>query len=203
MFSTGFPVYKYFTEINMMLPASKLDYEGLQAMAFIPIKHNDELVAAMVLGSHTELEVPASSRNLIETIANQVGIVISRMKKDSGLQKSKNNMNSLLDVLNDMVFIMDLQGSILHVNSSLTDKLNYTVKDLEMKDFLMLYPEGWEDDVLSTLDEIMAGKSSTSEIPLISKEGTLVPVKSKFTIGDWGGQDVLISISSPIKEPGA
>jgi hypothetical protein len=29
-----------------------------------------------------------------------------------------------------------------------------------------------------------------------------VPVKSKFTIGDWGGQDVLISISSPIKEPG-
>jgi PAS domain S-box-containing protein len=203
MFSTGFPVYKYFTEINMMLPASKLDYEGLQAMAFIPIKHNDELVAAMVLGSHTELEVPASSRNLIETIANQVGIVISRMKKDSGLQKSKNNMNSLLDVLNDMVFIMDLQGSILHVNSSLTDKLNYTVKDLEMKDFLMLYPEGWEDDVLSTLDEIMAGKSSTSDIPLISKEGTLVPVKSKFTIGDWGGQDVLISISSPIKEPGA
>ncbi|TQD28510.1 PAS domain S-box protein [Methanolobus vulcani] len=203
MFSTGFPVYKYFTEINMILPATNLNYEGLQAMAFIPIKHNKEMVAAMVLGSHSELEVPASSRNLIETIANQVGIVISRMKKDSGLQKSKNNMNSLLDVLNDMVFIMDLQGSILHVNSSLIDKLKYTVKDLEMKDFLMLYPEGWEDDVLSTLDEIMAGKSSTSEIPLISKEGTLVPVKSKFTIGDWGGQDVLISISSPIKEPGA
>jgi PAS domain S-box-containing protein len=203
MFSTGFPVYKYFTEINMILPATNLNYEGLQAMAFIPIKHNEEMVAAMVLGSHSELEVPASSRNLIETIANQVGIVISRMKKDSGLQKSKNNMNSLLDVLNDMVFIMDLQGSILHVNSSLIDKLKYTVKDLEMKDFLMLYPEGWEDDVLSTLDEIMAGKSSTSEIPLISKEGTLVPVKSKFTIGDWGGQDVLISISSPIKEPGA
>jgi PAS domain S-box-containing protein len=201
MFTTGFPVYKYFTEINMMLPAAKLDYEGLQAMAFIPIKHNEELVAAMVLGSHSELEIPASSRNLIETIANQVGIVISRMKKDSGLQKSKNHMTSLLNVLDEMVFIMDLQGSILHVNSSLTDTLNYKVNDLEMKDFLMLYPEGWEDDVLSTLDEIMAGKTSTSEIPLISKEGILVPVKSKFTIGDWGGQDVLISISSLIKEP--
>jgi hypothetical protein len=49
----------------------------------------------------------------------------------------------------------------------------------------------------------LAGKSSTSEIPLISKEGILVPVNSKFTIGDWGGQDVLISISSLIKEPGA
>jgi hypothetical protein len=71
-----------------------------------------------------------------------------------------------------------------------------------MKDFLMLYPEDWEDDVLSTLDEIMEGKSSTCEIPLVSKEGILVPVKSKFTIGEWGGQDVLIAISSIVKEPG-
>lgn len=201
MFTTGFPVYKYYTEIKTMLRGADLDDEGLQAMAFIPIKHKDTLVAAMVLGSHTELEIPANSRNLIETIANQVGIVLSRMKKSSGLQKSKNNMNSLLDALEELIFIMDLEGKILHINTSLADNLNYAENDLEMKDFLMIYPEGWEDDVLSTLDEIMAGKSSTSEIPLVSKEGILVPVKSKFTIGDWGGQDVLIVISSLIKEP--
>ena len=202
LFTTGFPVYKYFSEINMMMPAMDLDYEGLQAMAFIPVKFNDTLVAAIVLGSHTELEIPANSRNLVETIANQVGIIISRMKKDSGVQKSKNNMNSLLDALDEIVFIMDLQGRILHINDTLTQVLNYSPRDLETKDFLMLYPEDWEDEVLSTLDEIMAGKSSTCEIPLVSKEGILVPVKSKFTIGDWGGQDVLISISTPIKEPG-
>ncbi|WP_129582722.1 PAS domain S-box protein, partial [Methanolobus psychrotolerans] len=203
LFTTGYPVYKYFSEINMMMCAEELDYEGLQAMAFIPVKFSDKLVAAIVLGSHTELEIPANSRNLIETIANQIGIIISRMKKDSGLQKSKNNLNSLLDALDELVFIMDIEGRILHINSALIRSLNYSEKDLEMKDFLMLYPEDWEDDVLSTLDEIMAGKSSTCEIPLVSKEGTLVPVNSKFTIGDWGGLDVLIAISSLITEPGA
>lgn len=202
LFTTGFPVYKYFSEINMMMPAVNLDYEGLQAMAFIPVKFNNKLVAAIVLGSHTELEIPANSRNLVETIANQVGIIISRMKRDSGIQKSKNNMNSLLDALDEIVFIMDMEGRILHINETLSQSLNYYVRDLEMKDFLMLYPEDWEDDVLSTLDEIMAGKLSACDIPLVSKEGILVPVKSKFTIGDWGGQDVLISISSLIKEPG-
>ncbi|MDI3486190.1 MAG: hypothetical protein PWQ51_1495 [Methanolobus sp.] len=202
LFTTGFPVYKYFSEINMMMPAVNLDFEGLQAMAFIPVKFNEKLVAAIVLGSHTELEIPANSRNLVETIANQVGIIISRMKKDSGVQKSKNNMNSLLDALDEVVFIMDMEGKILHINKTLIEILNYSSRDLEMKDFLMLYPQDWEDDVLSTLDEIMAGKLSTCDIPLVSKEGILVPVKSKFTIGDWGGQDVLISISSPIKEPG-
>ncbi|SFM71101.1 PAS domain-containing protein [Methanolobus profundi] len=202
LFTTGFPVYKYFSEINMMMPAVDLDHEGLQAMAFIPVKFNDNLVAAIILGSHTELEIPANSRNLAETIANQVGIIISRMKKDSGMQKSKNNMNSLLDALDEIVFIMDMEGQVLHINETLVQSLNYTPRDLEMKDFLMLYPDDWEDDVLSTLDEIMAGKLSTCDIPLVSKEGILVPVKSKFTIGDWGGQDVLISISYPIKEPG-
>ena len=203
LFTTGYPVYKYFYEINVMIHNENLDYEGLQAMAFIPVKFNDTLVAAIILGSHTELEIPANSRNLIETIANQVGIIISRMKKDSGTQKSKNNLNSLLDTLDEMVFIMDIEGRILHINEALVRSLNYSEKDLEMKDFLMLYPEDWEDDVLSTLDEIMAGKSSTCDIPLVSREGILVPVKSKFTIGDWGGQDVLIAISSLITEPGA
>ncbi|WP_340820038.1 PAS domain-containing protein [Methanolobus sp. WCC4] len=202
LFTTGFPVYKYFSEINMMMPAVNLDYEGLQAMAFIPVKFSDRIVAAIVLGSHTDLEIPANSRNLVETIANQVGIIISRMKKDSGIQKSKNNMNSLLDALDEIVFIMDLQGQILHINGTLTEVLNYPARELEMNDFLILYPEDWEDEVLSTLDEIMAGKLSTCDIPLVSKEGILVPVRSKFTIGDWGGQDVLISISTPVKEPG-
>ncbi|MDG6244949.1 MAG: PAS domain S-box protein [Methanolobus sp.] len=203
LFNTGYPVYKYFSEINMMLPGEDLDYEGLQAMAFIPVKLNDKLVASIVLASHTELEIPANSRNLIETIANQIGIIMSIMKKDSGPLKSKNGLNSLLDALDEMVFIVDMEGRILHINTTLMSTLKYSAKDLHMKDFLMLYPEEWEDDVLSNLDEIMEGKSSTCEIPLISKEDIIVPVKSKFAIGEWGGQDVLIVISSIVKDLGA
>ncbi|WP_406670630.1 PAS domain S-box protein [Methanolobus sp. ZRKC4] len=203
LFTTGYPVYKYFSEINTMVHGEDHDSEGLQAMAFIPVKFNDKMVAAIVLGSHTELEIPANSRNLIETVANQVGIIISRIKMDSGSQKSKNYLRSLLDALDEIVFIMDLEGKVLHTNDSLRKQLNYSDKELFMKDFLKLYPSGWEDDVLSNLDEIMEGKSSSCEIPLISKEGILVPVKSKFKISDWGGQDVLIAISSITKELGS
>ncbi|MDP2218567.1 MAG: PAS domain-containing protein [Methanolobus sp.] len=202
LFMTGYPVYKYFSEINAMIPGEDLGYEGLQAMGFIPVKFNDELVAAMALGSHKDLEIPANSRNLIETISNQVGVIISNMRKDSGVQKSKNHLRSLLDALDELVFVMDLEGKVLHTNKTLHKHLNYEDRDLYMKDFLLLYPQGWENDVLSNLDEIMEDKSSFCEIPLVSKEGTLVPAKTKFTIGDWGGQDVLIATASIIKDPG-
>jgi PAS domain-containing protein len=171
-------------------------------MGFIPVKFNDELVAAMALGSHKNLEIPANSRNLIETISNQVGVIISNMRKDSGVQKSKNHLRSLLDALDELVFVMDLEGKVLHTNKTLHKQLNYEDRDLYMKDFLLLYPQGWENDVLSNLDEIMEDKSSFCEVPLVSKEGTLVPAKTKFTIGDWGGQDVLIGTASIIKDPG-
>jgi PAS domain-containing protein len=97
---------------------------------------------------------------------------------------------------------VDLEGKILHTNESLRKHLNYSSSDLYMKDFLILYPGGWEDDVLSNLDEIMEGKARSCEIPLVSKEGIFVPVKTKFTIGDWGGQEVLIATASLIRDPG-
>ncbi len=46
----------------------------------------------------------------------------------------------------------------------------------------MLYPEDWEDNVLSNPDGIMVDKSSTCEIPLVIKEGSLIPIKSEFTL---------------------
>ena len=199
-FMTGYPVYKYFSDISFILPGKDLSFEGLQAMAFLPVHVNDELVAAIALGSHKYLEIPANSRNLIESIANLIGVIISRMKNDSSVHKNKNNMRSLLDALDEIVFVIDVEGKILHTNSALHKHLNYSDKDIYMKDYLMLYPQGQEDSVCSKLDEVIEEKSFSCDIPLVSKEGIHTPVKTKFTIGDWGGKEVIIATASIVKD---
>ncbi|MDO9517441.1 MAG: GAF domain-containing protein [Methanosarcinaceae archaeon] len=200
-FMTGYPVYKYFSDISFIIPGKDLSFEGLQAMAFLPIHINDELVAAIALGSHVYIEIPANSRNLIETIANLIGVIISRMKNDSGNRKNTNNMHSLLDALDEIVFIIDVECKILHTNSALHKHLNYSDKDLFMKDYLVLYPPEQESLVLSKLDEIIEEKSSSCDIPLVSKEGIHIPVKTKFTKGDWGGKEVMIATASIVEDP--
>jgi len=199
MFMTGYPVYKNFSELNTMIKGG-IGHEELQAMAFIPVKYNDDIVGAMIFGSSSDLEIPANSRNLIETVAGQAASIIALVDNDSVVEKSKMHMSSLLDALDELIFIIDMQGKILHVNKSLQTNLNYSSKDIVMNDFLELYPEGWEDDVLSTLDEILEGKSSHSEIPFVSREGIIIPVKTKFEIGEWGEQSVLIAISSLVAD---
>jgi len=198
-FMTGYPVYKDFSDISFILPGKDLSFEGLKAMAFLPVHDNDELVAVIALGSHEHLEIPANSRNLIESIANLIAVIISRMKNDSGIQKKTNNMRSLLDTLDEMVFIIDVEGKILHTNSALYEHLNYSDKDIFMKDYHLLYPQGQDDSVLPKLDEIIDKRSSSCDIPLVSKEGIHIPVKTKFTKGDWGNKEVLIAIASIVK----
>ena len=109
-------------------------------------------------------------------------------------------MRSLLDALDEIVFIIDVEGKILHTNSALHTHLNYSDKDLFMKDYLTLYPQGQQDSVRSKLDEVIEGKSSSCDIPLVSKEGIHTPVKTKFTRSDWGGKEVIIATASIVED---
>jgi len=200
-FMTGYPVYKYFSDISFIIPGNDLSFEGLQAMAFLPVHVDDKLIAAVALGSHEYLEIPANSRNLIENIAHLIGVILSRMDNDSCIRKNTNNMRSLLDALDEMVFVIDIEGKILHTNAALHNHLNYSNKDIIMKDYLTLYPQGQEEFVLPKLDEIINKKSSSCDIPLVSKDGTYTPVKTKFTRSDWGGKDVIIATALIEKYP--
>ncbi len=196
LFTTGYPVYKYFSEINSMIKED-LDYEGLQAMGFIPVHYNDKLVAGMILGSHGELEIPANSRNVIDTIAGQLGMIVTRFKEGNLLKKDHNGLQDLFDTMDDLVFIMDMSGLIIHTNYALQKYLKYSKKDLFKMDFMELFPPGKEKEVLESIDieGLISGNSSRCYVPLMSKEHKFLSADTKFFVGKWDGREVLIGVS--------
>ena len=196
LFTTGYPVYKYFSEISAMIKED-LDYEGLQAMGFIPVHYNDKLVAAMILGSHRELEIPANSRNVIDTIAGQLGIIVTRFREGTLEKKDHNGLQDLFDTMDDLIFIMDMGGLVIHTNYALQKYLHYSKKDLAKMDFLELFPPGKEKEVLESIDieGLIAGSSSRCYVPLMSKDRKFLSADTKFFVGKWKGREVLIGIS--------
>lgn len=195
LFMLGHPVYRNYSDIRSMIPEIGLALEDLQAMGFIPVNSNGQLIAGIVLGSYDELEIPANSRNLLENISEQMGTIVSDMRKDNKIKKSKEHLKSLLDAIDDLAFIMNSDGRILHTNNKLQVCLNYGNRDLHMEDFLRLFQPEKGDEVLSTLDDIMSGRSFFCDVPLISKDGVIIPARTKFIIGDFGEQDALIVLS--------
>lgn len=112
LFKTGYPVYKHFSEINLMLK-EKMSNEKLQAMAFIPVQDKEKLIAALILCSYNDLEIPADSRNVIDTIAQQLKALVIRFKEKEITNLMDTNHNQLKEFfhsIDDLVFVINKKG---------------------------------------------------------------------------------------------
>ena len=82
----GKPIYRAYSDLTQNEEEITLTYEGIKAIAIIPIKCKDEVEAVIILGSHKHKELEDNSKILLETIAAQIGILISRLKAERKLE---------------------------------------------------------------------------------------------------------------------
>jgi PAS domain S-box-containing protein len=195
LFMTGYPIYKLYHEINALTPGKDLRYEGLEATAIVPVKYREDFVAVLFLASHTEYSIPPNVRDSLETIASQVGAVLGRIRDEVDFQKNQNNLQSLFDSLEDLIFVIDVDGCILHTNHFARKRLGYLSDELIGMNILKLHPPNKALEAASVIGDIIAGRSSSSTIPLASQNGEVVPVETRFTKGEWEGQEVLVGLS--------
>jgi len=84
------PVYVRHTEFLPMLDAKAPEWaEGLRALAVIPVQHEGKVVAAVNLASHTQDEIPLSTRNALETAIASVGEIVARVRTEQALRESE------------------------------------------------------------------------------------------------------------------
>jgi PAS domain S-box-containing protein len=89
----GQPVYKQHVDLLLTSRDDALRQENLRAIAIIPVKSGKKVIAAFYLASSLEYELPDSVRTVIETIATQFGVFISRIRLEEKLKECvKNNL---------------------------------------------------------------------------------------------------------------
>jgi PAS domain S-box-containing protein len=116
------------------------------------------------------------------------------------MQQNRENLQNLFDALDDFLFILDADGRILNINPVVEKRLGYSPEELKGKNVLVVHPPEWLEEVKKILADIAAGKISTCPVPLMAKDGTLIPVETKITRGMWSDQQVLFGISRDITE---
>ncbi|AKB28036.1 Sensory transduction histidine kinase [Methanosarcina siciliae C2J] len=83
----GQPVYKQHIDLLLTSRDDALRQENLRATAIIPVKSENEVIAAFYLASSMEYELSDSVRTVIETIATQFGVFISRIRLEERLKE--------------------------------------------------------------------------------------------------------------------
>lgn len=126
--------------------------------------------------------------------------VTDRKRAEEALRASEENFRTFFNSVDEYLFVLNQEGCILHINDTATVKLRYTQEELIGKSVLCLHPEDRREEAARIVADMSAGKVATCPLPVVTKEGRLIPVETRVVKGKWNGHDVLFGISKDLSE---
>ncbi len=160
-----------------------------------PFRHHD-------LESNREYKIVVSHAE--EDFSNVLIIDITdeilRERESQKRAESMANFYSFFNTINDMLFILDNQGNIIHANRTVFDRLGYTEEELYGNTVLKVHPENRRDEAMVNVMEMLQGKREYCPVPLVAKDGSTIAVETRVKNGEWDGMPVLFGVCKDISE---
>jgi two-component system, cell cycle sensor histidine kinase and response regulator CckA len=196
----GKPIYQQFSQI-MIEKDDVILTEKLQAIAIVPIRFKGEVIACLNIASHTLTEIPEFARKGLETVTAHIGAAIIQARHEKEIAEAKTNLESLFDTIEDFLFIVDMEGIVIHTNAYVRNQLGYTSDALRGKHVLHFHPEEQRKEAQENIEAMLSGSTQACcRVPLKTSSGSLIPVETKVTFGVWNNQPVLFGISRNVSE---
>ncbi|NJN65836.1 MAG: diguanylate cyclase [Chloroflexaceae bacterium] len=151
---------------------------------------------------NAELEQRVQERTLELARANKAlqAEIYQRQEKEQEWRESEHRLQTLFDKVDDFLFVFDVDGHILHSNPVVWRRLGYVPEALQNMHMLNIYPPDQQHEALDAIVAMISGQSAVCTIPLQTSDGTLIPVQTRVTHGNWDNRDVFFSISRDISD---
>jgi len=199
MVMLGQPVY-FNRAMVQALNDSFVRKEKFTSFAMIPLVADERVVACINVASHTLSEISSARRHALENLAGSIGNLVVRFQVQQELKDSRDELQTLFDSLQDLIFVLDKSARIIQVNQQVLEQLGYTREELKDASVLAVHPEDRREEAFRIVSEMLAGTLISCPVPLQRKDGSLLPVETRVAPGRWGNQDVLIGISRSTTE---
>jgi len=183
-----------------LLPDTVGRREGFKAIAIIPIKYGDSVVAGINIASRVLDSVPEFAKVGLETLAGQIGHAIVRDRAQMTLQEREANLTTLFSSIPDMLFVLDENRVILRTNQAVMDILGYGAAELANKPFADLEPAQSRENTDAILNEVLSSKQKVYDSVLCARDGREIPVGTSIVTGFWNGHPAFFCVSRDITE---
>jgi PAS domain S-box-containing protein len=121
-----------------------------------------------------------------------------RKETEQAIALSQDNLQTLFDTIDDLLFIVGLDARVQTTNQSVRKLLGYSEEELVGIDVLLLHPPERREEAAEILKEMIKGKTTRCPVPMMAKDGTIIPVETRITLGKWDGKEVLFGVSRDI-----
>jgi PAS domain S-box-containing protein len=173
---------------------------GFQSISLIPLLSKGVAIGALNLASTRKQVISDEEKQSLISISRELGSTIERMAAEEEVKKAKENLETLFNSIDEMVFVLDMQGNILAVNDAVLKRLSYTQRELTGTNVLLLHVPERQDEALRIMQGMIAGTIDSCTVPVLAKDGTRIEVETKVTRGWWNGNEVLIGVTRDITE---
>ncbi|WP_321333604.1 PAS domain S-box protein [uncultured Bacteroides sp.] len=107
---------------------------------------------------------------------------------------SEDQLNQYLFNELDFLFVLTMDGDIIHVNLAVDSILGYKKETIEGSNFVAVYPSEYKDKLSLMLPLAAKGDVTSCPYPILSSGGKVMPVDMKFYMGWWAGENVLVAV---------
>ncbi len=149
---------------------------------------------------HLEDLVDERTRELVTANAELSREIAERRRTEEALRQSRANLQTMFDSLYDFLFVFDEDGRIMLINPQVIDRLGYAEFELLGQEAIMLHPADRREEAVRLMSDIAAGLMDRNHLPLMAKDGAVIPVETRITRGLWGDRPALFGISRDISE---
>ncbi len=173
---------------------------GFGSIASIPLLSKGAAIGALNIASQRRHTISEVEKQVLLSIGRELGSTIERMASEEEVKKANKNIETLFDSIDEMVFVMDMQGNIIRVNGTVSKRLSYAPGELTGTNVLLLHVPERRDEALRIVQGMIAGTIDSCPVPVVAKDGTRIEVETKVTRGSWNNQEVLIGVTRDVTE---
>ena len=111
------------------------------------------------------------------------------------LMEREENFHTFFDTIDDLLFVLDAEGRIQHLNRAVTQRLGYTETALIGRHVLDVHPPERRAEAGQIVAAMLAGEAQFCPVPLLRTDGGLIPVETRVVMGRWNGAPALFGVS--------
>jgi PAS domain S-box-containing protein len=116
------------------------------------------------------------------------------------LRTAQQNFSNFFNSIDDFFFVTDTDCKIVHVNDTVIKRLGYWRSELVGQSICLVHPPVRQEEARRAMHDLLEGRTAVSTVPLITREGVVIPVETKVIHGVWDGRPVHFGVTKDLSQ---
>ena len=178
-----------------------LEPQGIQSLVVIPMFLDQQPIGFVGLDSvFNKKQYSIAEINILKVWGNLLTSLINHKKKEEIIEQTRINYETFFNTIDDFLFVLDTQGNIIHTNTTVTNRLQYSSEELLSKSVLQVHPPERREEAGRIVGEMLAGSADFCPVPLVTKSGDYIPVETRVKAGFWDGKPVMFGVTKDVSK---